>query len=101
MEDVRGRARVPKAAATFAAVMLAGCAVPTTGVVPLSDGLSKVAHQGNGAWVTTASLKTAAIGEADEHCKKIGKAARVIDVKETQARPFGGWPEAEVLFRCE
>lgn len=80
---------------------LAGCAVPTTGVVPLSDGLHKVAHQGNGAWVTTSSLKTAAISEAGAYCKASGKQARVIDVKETQARPMGGWPEAEALFKCE
>ncbi|MDN4590237.1 hypothetical protein DBA29_17235 [Xenophilus aerolatus] len=80
---------------------VAGCAVPTTGVVPLSDDLHKVAHQGSGGWVTTASLKTAAIGEANDFCRRSNKQARVIDVKETQARMAGGWPEAEVLFKCE
>lgn len=75
--------------------------MPTTGVVPLSDGLHKVAHQGSGAWVTTASLKTAAVNEANGYCKSSRKQARVIDVKETQARAMGGWPEAEVLFKCE
>lgn len=82
-------------------VTLTGCAVPTTGVVPLSDGLHKVTHQGNGFWAATANLKTAAVGEAGNYCRSTGKQVRVIDVKETQARPMGGWPEAEVLFKCE
>ena len=80
---------------------LAGCAVPTTGVMPLSDGLQKVTHQGNGAWVSTESLKVAAVQEAGQFCAKSGKQVRVIDTKHTMARAFGGWPEAEVLFKCE
>lgn len=81
------------------ACALVGCAVPTTGVVPLGDGLAKVTRQGSGFWVTTASLKTEAVAEASAGCAP--KRARVIDVKETQAKPMGGWPEAEVLFKCE
>lgn len=80
---------------------VAGCAVPTTGVLPLSDGLYKVAHQGSGAWVTTDSLKVEASKEANAYCAKSGKQARVMDVKQIPARAFGGWPEAEVLFKCE
>lgn len=78
---------------------LTGCSIPTTGAVSLSDGLSKVTRQGNGFWVTTASLKTDAVAEANAGCAP--KRARIIDVKETQARPLGGWPEAEVLYKCE
>lgn len=80
---------------------LAGCAVPTTGIQPLPEGLHKVAHQGNGAWVTTESLKLAATKEAQGYCAKSGKTVRVIDVKQIPARPLGGWPEAEVLFKCD
>lgn len=85
--------------AASTAAMLLACAVPTTGVVPLSDGLAKITHQGSSFLVPTSSLKTAAIAEANTSCAP--KKARVIDVKETQAKPMGGWPEAEVLFRCE
>nr|WP_145546398.1 hypothetical protein [Variovorax boronicumulans] len=81
--------------------VLAGCAVPTTGIVPLSDGLLKVTHQGNGFWVATANLKTEAAKEAGVYCQQIGRQARVIDVKENQAKPMGGWPEVEVLFKCD
>ena len=81
--------------------LIASCATPTTGVLPLSDGLAKVARQGNGAWVATGDLKAQAIQEASSWCEAKNQKIRVIDVKETQARPFGGWPEAEVLFKCE
>jgi hypothetical protein len=74
---------------------------PTTGIVPLSDGLAKVTRQGSGAWVPTSELKTQGIQEAALWCESRKQKVRVIDVKESQAKPFGGWPEAEVLFKCE
>lgn len=82
-------------------ILVTGCATPTTGIQPLSDGLYKVSHQGNGSWVTTDSLKVAATKEAQGYCAKANKTARVVDVKQISARPFGGWPESEVLFKCE
>ena len=85
----------------LALLTLAGCAVSTTGVVPLSDGLDKVTRQGSGAWVATSDLKAQAVQEADASCKTSSKRAKIIDFKETQAWPLGGWPEAEALFKCE
>lgn len=86
-------------AVALIACALSACAVPTTGVVPLGDGLAKVTHQGSSFLVPTSSLKTQAVSEANTSCSP--KRARIIDVKETQAKPMGGWPEAEVLFKCE
>lgn len=91
---------LPAMAAAALTLALAGCATPTTGVVPLSDGLHKVTHEGAGAWVRTETLKVAAIREATEFCQRTSKAARVIDVRQREARPLQ-FPEAEVLFRCE
>jgi hypothetical protein len=82
-------------------LVLTACAIPTTGVVPLPDGLYKIAHQGNGSWVRTETLKATAIQEADAYCRTDGRKVRVIDVKQIEAQPFGGWPEAEALFKCE
>lgn len=82
-------------------VSLSGCAVPTTGVAPLSDGLHKITHQGNGAWVRTETLKASAVQEATAYCRSERKQYRMVDVRQSEARPFGGWPEAEVLFKCE
>jgi hypothetical protein len=82
-------------------VALAGCATPTTGIVPRGEGLATVTHQGSGAWVSTDALKAAAIQEADAHCQRNGKHAKVVHTKEIPAGMLGRWPESEVLFRCE
>jgi len=85
----------------FLVVLLSGCAVPTTGVVPRGDDMYTVTRQGEGFWVTTNSLKTAALQEADGFCKGSSKKLKVLHTKEVPAGPFGRWPESEVLFRCE
>ena len=82
-------------------VAMAGCATPTTGIVPRGEGLATVTHQGGGFWVTTDSLKVEAIQEADAHCQRSGKRAKIVHTKEIQAGPLGRWPESEVLFSCE
>ena len=82
-------------------VALTGCATPTTGVVPRGEGLATVTHQGSGAWVSTDALKAAAIQEADAHCQRSGKHAKVVHTKEIPAGMLGRWPGSEVLFRCE
>ena len=83
------------------AFVVAGCAVPTAGVVPRGEGLYTVTRQGSSALVSTDSLKAAALQEADGYCKTSGKGAKLVHSKEIPAGPFGRWPESEVLFRCE
>lgn len=90
-----------KLSVVAALLVLAGCATPSTGVVPRNEGLATVTHQGAGAWVSTDALKAAAIQEADAHCQRTGKHAKVVHTKETPAGILGRWPESEVLFRCE
>lgn len=83
------------------AVAASGCAVPTSGVVPAeAPDTYTVTRQGDGAWVTTAELRAASLKEASAFCEGKGKTIRVIHTKEVPARPFGGWPEAEVVFAC-
>ncbi|MES2319969.1 MAG: hypothetical protein V4631_21015 [Pseudomonadota bacterium] len=79
---------------------LAGCATPTSGVVPQNDGMFTVTRQGGGAWVTTDSLKVAAAQEAAAFCGKSNKQVKVIHSKEIPAGPLGRWPESELLFTC-
>lgn len=84
------------------ALALSGCAVPTTGVVQLSDGLRKVTRQDSaGAFYNAEKLKAEAMQEAAASCEKDGKRFRLVDVNQRPPRPFGGWPEAEVLYRCD
>lgn len=83
------------------AVVLVGCATPTTGVIPRGDGMHTVTRQGEGFWVTPDTLKSAAILEADAYCKRSSKGVKVIHTKEIPAGALGRWPESEVLFKCE
>lgn len=80
---------------------LTGCATPTTGVVPRGVGMNTVTRQGGSGWVTTDSLKVAALQEASDYCAKSGQRMKLIHSKEIPAGPLGRWPESEVLFRCE
>ncbi len=83
------------------AVVMVGCATPTTGIVPRGDGMYTVTRQGEGFWVTPDTLKTAAIQEGDAYCKRDKKGIKVIHTKEIPAGALGRWPESEVLFKCE
>ena len=81
---------------------LAGCAVPSTGVVPLSDGIRKVTRSTNaGVFYNPETLKQEAVQEATASCDRDGKKYRLVDITQRPPRPLGGWPEAEVLFKCE
>ena len=80
---------------------LAGCAVPTTGVVPRGDDMYTVTRQGDSFLVTTESLKIRAIQEADAYCSSKGKKYKFMYNKDIPAGPLGRWPESEVLFKCE
>lgn len=81
---------------------MAGCAVPSTGVVPLADGLRKVTRSTNaGAFYNPETLKQEAVQEATSSCQREGKTYRLVDITQRPPRPLGGWPEAEVLFKCE
>ena len=83
------------------AVLTAGCATPTTGVVPRGDDMYTVTRQGAGAWVSTDSLKAAALKEGGDFCQTKGRKLKLIHSKEIPAGPLGRWPESEVLFRCD
>lgn len=84
-----------------AALALTGCAVPTTGVIPMSEGMYTVTRQGDGFWVQPLQLTAQASQEADAYCGRTKKTAKVIHTKEIPAGAFGRWPESEVMFRCE
>lgn len=90
-----------KRLAAMALLAMAGCAVPTTGVIPRGDDMFTVTRQGSSAWVSVDSLKTAALQEADAFCASRGKRLKFIYNKDIPAGPLGRWPESEVLFKCE
>ena len=84
----------------FVAIVLASCAV-NTGIVPYGPNTFVVARQAATGFSGLGNLKAEALREADQHCKTLKKAVRVIAVKEAQP-PFilGNFPKAEVQFTC-
>lgn len=90
-----------KFAALVTAMMLAGCAVPTTGVVPRGEGMFTITRQGEGFWVQPLQLTAMATQDAEAYCSRDGKQLKVLHSKEIPAGPLGRWPESEVLFRCD
>lgn len=92
---------MPRLTIALLVAILAGCAVPTTGVVPRGDDLFTVTRQGAGAWVSTDSLKAEAMQEAAAFCDTKAKKFKFVHSKEIPAGALGRWPESEVLFKCE
>jgi S1-C subfamily serine protease len=84
----------------FVAIVLASCAV-NTGIVPYGPNTFVVARQAATGFSGSGDLKAEVLREADQHCKTLQKAVRVIAVKEAQP-PFilGNFPKAEVQFAC-
>lgn len=85
----------------IAAATLAGCAVPTSGVVPRAEGMYTITRQGEGFWVQPGQLTALASQDASKECERANKKFKLVHVKEIPAGPLGRWPESEVLFRCE
>jgi len=83
------------------AAILAGCAVPTTGVVPRAEGMATITRQGEGFWVQTQQLTAMATQDAEVYCMRNSKRLKVLHIKEIPAGPLGRWPESEILFRCD
>lgn len=85
----------------IAVATLAGCSVPTTGVVPRGEGMYTITRQGDGFWVQPMQLTAQAVQDAVAHCLKEHGKLKVLHTKEIPAGALGRWPESEILFRCE
>ena len=84
--------------ATFALVMLGGCA-GVTDVVSTGPNTYMVASHGTMGWSSGPAQKAKAFQDANDFCKKQGKIAEGIRGSETGSG-FGKIASAEVEFRC-
>lgn len=89
-----------RAALALSLLALAGCAVPTTGVVPRADEMYTVTRQGATAFVPLSSVTAETVKEAAAYCDKAGRRYKQVHMKEIQAG-LGRYPETELLFRCD
>jgi hypothetical protein len=72
----------------------------SSGVIPDGSNSYRVSHTGDTGFTNANTLKKNAYKEAAVYCDKKGKVVETIDMQSKQSRPFGGWPEAYLLFNC-
>jgi hypothetical protein len=71
-----------------------------TGVI--SDGPDSylIMRTGKTGFVSSSSLQKKAYKEASDYCAKKSLVMQTISMDSKRARPFGGFPEATLRFRC-
>ena len=72
----------------------------SSGVIPDGTDSYRIAHTGDTGFTNSNTLQKNAYKEAAVFCAKKGKVVQTIDMESKQSRPFGGWPEASLLFKC-
>lgn len=81
-------------------LLVTGCA-SNPGVAPLGPDSYVVSRQAATAFSGLGSLRAKALREADEFCKKQGRALRVVHTKDSEPPYiFGNYPRTEVEFMC-
>ena len=83
----------------FALIFLSGCTT-TTGVIPDGVDAYRVMHAGDTGFTNATTLQKNAYAEAQSFCGSKGQIVETVKMDSKQARPFGGWPEATLIFRC-
>lgn len=78
---------------------LAGC-VSTSGVVP--DGIDgyRIMSEGKTGAQTSGRLQSENYKAASQFCAEKGQVVETLATDSKQSRPLGGFPEANLRFRC-
>lgn len=71
-----------------------------TGVVPDGPDSYLIMRTGKTGFVSSSSLQKKAYEEASVFCKQKSLVMQTISMESQRARPFGGFPEATLRFRC-
>lgn len=85
----------------IAALVLAGCATSSTGVVAIGDGKFIVSRKAGAFPSGKEPLLAETLAEATAKCEGMGKALNVESITEASG-PFiaGRYPQATIYFRC-
>ncbi len=71
-----------------------------TGVIPDGPDSYLIMRTGKTGFVSSSSLQKKAYEEASEFCQAKSLVMQTISMESQRARPFGGFPEATLRFRC-
>lgn len=86
--------------ALAAATMIAGCATPNTGIVPVGSGVYMASKFGSMVTFSGGEVKAELYRDAGQFCARTGK--QVAPVNSTaQDSGLGTYASAEIQFRCE
>ena len=80
-------------------VVLSGCTT-SSGVMLDGKDSYRVMHTGDTGFTNSNTLQKSAYEEATSYCSIKGRVIETVNMESKQARPFGGWPEASLLFKC-
>lgn len=81
------------------AACTAGC-VSTSGVVPDGPDGYRIMSEGKTGAQTSGKLQAQNYSKASEHCASQGKVVETLSTDSKQSRPLGGFPEANLRFKC-
>ena len=71
-----------------------------SGVVPDGASAYRILLVGKTGFTSSGSLQRKAYEQATAHCAAQSLVMETISMESKQSRPFGGWPEATLRFRC-
>ena len=83
----------------FVILFLTGC-TNSSGIIPDGKDAYRVMWSGDTGFTNSGSLQKNAYKEAHEFCLDRGKIVETLSMDSKQSRPLGGWPEANLLFKC-
>jgi hypothetical protein len=83
----------------IACLALTAC-TSSSGITPDGADSYRISHTGDTGFTNSNTLQKNAYKEASVFCAQKGKVVQTIEMESKQSRPFGGWPEASLLFKC-
>lgn len=85
--------------ATAGLLLLTSC-VSTTGIVPDGPDAYRIASDGSTGATKSTKLQAKNYEAASAFCAERGKVVETIEADSKRAAPLGGYPEANLRFRC-
>jgi hypothetical protein len=85
--------------ATVLIISLNGC-VTNSGIMQDGQDGFRIIAVGDTGFSSSGSMQMDIYNQATEYCAKKGLVMETTAIDSKQARPYGGYPEASLRFRC-
>jgi len=88
-----------KAATLMLCIALTAC-TSSSGVIPDGPSSFRISYTGDTGFSNSNTLKEKVYQEASTFCAGQGEIVETVRIDSKQSQPYGGWPEATLLFNC-